>query len=258
MKATVRVRRLGIASIIIAVVTGLSMSAAGAVVVGSDNRTQITNTTASPHNAVARFRYTLTNGKGYSCTGFLIGPDTVATAAHCIVERTDTGRRHNPVASYAVAPGRNGSSMPYGSCTVKRLWAHPNYTGTRGDYRNYDYGYLKLNCRYAQSLKLARSDAASLAGNAVVVSGYPFDKPDYTMWKAGGSIISNDAYTAVYDADMEQGESGGPVWQYSVSCGYCVIAINTYEYNGFPPYNFGTRITTAVYNDLITGVNSIS
>jgi glutamyl endopeptidase len=50
----------------------------------------------------------------------------------------------------AVWPGRDGSSAPYGSCTVRTLYSVTGWTSSRGE--QYDYGALKLNCTVGNTI----------------------------------------------------------------------------------------------------------
>src|SRR5205085_1124434 len=50
------------------------------VIIGADNRVQVTNTSSFWARQTVLI-YSKVDGW---CTGFLIGPDTVATAAHCV------------------------------------------------------------------------------------------------------------------------------------------------------------------------------
>ncbi len=49
--------------------------------------------------------------RGLECTGTLIGPKHVVTAAHCVYDINDS---HQYVASINFAPGQNGNAEPYG------------------------------------------------------------------------------------------------------------------------------------------------
>lgn len=49
--------------------------------------------------------------RGLECTGTLIGPKHVVTAAHCVYDINDS---HQYVASINFAPGQNGNRQPFG------------------------------------------------------------------------------------------------------------------------------------------------
>ncbi len=89
----------------------------------------------------------LSNG----CTGTMVGPRVVLTAAHCLVNRGS-----NAYFSMSVAPAREGTSQPYGSyfvgpgvsntfVWVPSQWRNGAVCNTYSvECRRYDYGYLVL------------------------------------------------------------------------------------------------------------------
>ena len=106
-------------------------------IIGPDTRVRVTPTTTFPARATVLITFSL--GR---CTGWLIGPNTVITAGHCV--HPGGGGSFYPASSYRIYPGRNGGGSPYGSCTAKWLASVRGWT-TTGDDR-YDYGAIKLNC----------------------------------------------------------------------------------------------------------------
>jgi V8-like Glu-specific endopeptidase len=62
-------------------------------------------------------------GRGF-CTGALVAPDLVLTAAHCLFDK-ETGARIDPAGIEFMAGWRNGRAAAYR--TVRRAVTHPDY-----------------------------------------------------------------------------------------------------------------------------------
>lgn len=207
-------------------------------VIGTDGRTRVTDTTVFPYRAIVHISSSIGG-----CTGWMISSRTVATAGHCI---------HNGswATNVVVAPGRNGSSYPYGTCTAASLHSVSGWTSSKDT--NYDYGAIRLNCSVGNTTGWIgfRWTSSSLTGVAENISGYPGDKTTGTQWQHADQIRNTLTYKLEYQNDTYGGQSGSPVYQASHSAcsgGPCAIAIHT---NGGSTYNRGTRITEAVFNNL--------
>jgi len=80
---------------------------------GSDTRAMLTATTSWPWRTISQFRYGTKDES--RCTGTLIGPRHLVTAAHCINEKGT-----NTWGTIQVAPGKNGvGNEPYGKSVIK-------------------------------------------------------------------------------------------------------------------------------------------
>lgn len=170
-------------------------------VIGNDDRYQILSTTTFPYRAIAH----ITSNSG-GCTGWLIGPDTVATAGHCVygVSGWATNVR--------VFPGRNGSTIPFGSCGATRLFSVYGWTHDRN--RDYDYGAIKLDCKvgYSTGWFGYHWQAMDLTGQVTSLAGYPADKLYATLWQHDDQLRQTDKRAVYYANDTAPGESGAPVW----------------------------------------------
>ncbi|WP_124726802.1 trypsin-like serine peptidase [Staphylospora marina] len=214
-------------------------------VIGTDQRTQVTNTTAFPYRAIAHIESDIGG-----CTGWMIGPRTVATAGHCVY---DPGTRR--WASWAkVYPGRNGSSTPYGYANAVNFFSVSGWV-QNGD-TNYDYAAIKLDKDIGNSTGWIgyRWQSGSMNGIAENISGYPGDKAYGTQWQHADQIRETYTLKLHYANDTYGGQSGSPVYEsYHSSCGGpCSIAVHTNGVYGGNPYNRGTRITQTVYNNFNT------
>jgi V8-like Glu-specific endopeptidase len=113
---------------------------------GIDTRSIRTPTTLWPWRAISQFRYGSTDES--RCSGTLIGPRHLITAAHCINEQGT-----NNWFTIQVTPGKNGvgagqAQQPYGSSTIKpnpdpgteawyftpEPWRNPAQTGGQWDW----------------------------------------------------------------------------------------------------------------------------
>ena len=219
-------------------------------IIGPDTRYPITTTTTYPFRAVAEMDLTQGTSSG-RCTAWFIGPDTVATAGHCVHSGGSSGVWSTNV---RVFPGRSGSTTPYGSCTARRLYSVTGWTAN-GD-TNYDYGAVKLNCSIGSTVGWfgLHWQSASLTGQPTIIDGYPGDKP-YTQWGSNDVVRETDDRKLQYDNDTVGGMSGSPVYN-SVACNPCAIAIHTNGVFGGSPHNRGTRIVEPVFNNLIAWRNA--
>ena len=220
-------------------------------VIGTDSRYQITDTTAYPYRAIVFITFTQQGGN-YSCTGWLISPDTVATAGHCVAAGgSGSGWSSNVV----VSPGRNGSYIPYGSCGYRYL--NTVYGWINSGNRDYDYGTIKLNCSIGNTVGWFgfRWQSASLAGDPTYISGYPGDKAYATQWRSDDYVRISYDRRIYYANDSFGGQSGAPVWDNNSGCYPCGIAIHAYSIDS-TGYNGGTRINSEVFNNLVNWKNT--
>ena len=207
-------------------------------VIGDDNRTRVTTTASYPWSAIVHLEMTFPRGSG-TCTGWLIGPHTVATAGHCVYGRDEGGW----ATRVRVLPGRNGGQAPFGAVYATRLWAARDWTATEAPPA--DYGAIKIGTDLGTQAGWFgfRADGdTTLQGVTLNTAGYPGDKPFGTQWFTYGRVTGLTRSEVYFDLDIWSGQSGSPAWWRSGDT-RTVVAIVAY---GSRPYNFGTRITDAV------------
>lgn len=176
--------------------------AAQETVIGIDSRYRIYPAASGhPERAIGLLTFS-----GGSCTGWLINQNTVATAGHCVHQGNGGSFRTNVV----FFPGRDGPSVPFGSCTARTLFTVVGWA-TNGD-EQFDYGAVKLNCTVGNTTGWFGFfwQAASLVGLPVQVSGYPGDKPFGTHWSGSGDVQVSEVRKTRYMIDTFNGQSGGP------------------------------------------------
>lgn len=216
---------------------------------GPDDRVKIINTSVYPWRAHASLLITAADNSMWIGTGWFIGPHTLMTAGHVVyIKNSGVPGRDGWVRKIQVMPGRNENSLPYGSVTSSNFHSVTGWTDS-GD-ENYDYGAIILPTELGNTVGWfgfgVYSDADLLAsiGN---ISGYPGDKPAGTQWYDSRKIASVNSRKVYYDIDTAGGQSGSAVYRIINGARYAV-AIHAY---GGSATNSGTRIITAVYNNMV-------
>ena len=216
-------------------------------VIDPDSRVQIMDTTTFPGRAIAYLLVTWVDNTQGSCTGWYVGPRTLATAGHCVYN-TEAGTGHGWAKSIVVYAGRNGATLPYGTATSHRVFSVVGWTSS-GD-PAYDFGGIQTNETTGNAV--GYFGLTVLAGNtfpgAYTVQGYPGDKPAATMWRMSGAITNANINREWYNMDTFGGQSGSPLFRVA-SGKYYGYGIHTYGVS-LPPYfgNSATRITQTVFN----------
>jgi V8-like Glu-specific endopeptidase len=218
-------------------------------VLGQDDRIQITNTADYPWRVHASLLVTARDGSRWIGTGWFIGPHTLVTAGHVVyIKNSGVPGRDGWAQSVQVMPGRNGTTLPYGSVLTSNLRT-VNGWADRGD-PEFDYGAIILPSDLGSTTGWfgfgAYTDATLLA-SSVNISGYPGDKPAGTQWYHWNKVDSVGPRKVFYAVDTFGGQSGSAVYRIDNGERYGV-AVHAY---GGTASNSGTRITRAVFDNLV-------
>lgn len=216
---------------------------------GPDDRVQITTTNVYPWRAHASLLITARDGSLWIGTGWFIGPHTLMTAGHVVyIKNSGVDGRDGFVRSITVMPGRNGTTLPYGSVTSSNLRTVKGWADN-GD-EEHDYGAIILDTDLGATtgwLGFGVYDDSTLTSSVGNISGYPGDKPSGTQWYAARRIASVAARKVYYDIDTFGGQSGSAVYRIVDGKRYA-FAVHAY---GGATSNSGTRIVTPVYNNMV-------
>lgn len=233
-------------------------------IIGSDNRFCVTNTTVTPYRYTCRMYSVYKDGtkSAHPYSGFMIGPKTAVTAAHCVLGQKTLDH-------IVVIPGATNGIEPYGranSTTVTVTDAYVN-NGNAED----DWAVLELDSNIGNKTGYPKLKykLGSYVGTSVENTGYPAkyhcsiqnDNETYMISGRGTIRYSEEHDPFGYgrgilkgDWDATGGNSGGPVFAYYSDTGYTVIGILTggsYDdgdsYNSNSCYTRATRISSGMY-----------
>lgn len=238
-------------------------SSTGASIIGTDDRTRVSDTTAFPFSAIAYLELyddsgTLTG----TCTGTFVGPDVLLTAGHCLWQPGSAGFTKH----IRVVPGKDGTLEPFGSEYATDWWVPDAYINSAGN-DLFDWGEVRLPDTVLTSLiggwmQVGVLQDATLRepGFTPALVGYPADEPPATMW--GDSAPSFDAVEAHYldySIDTAPGQSGSAIWSLNPAKPYFGLVVGIHTSGGGPGPaggpgdNRGTRIDESLLADLLSG-----
>ena len=193
-------------------------------IIGTDNRTRVTNTTSFPYSAICSIHVTYPDGSSYTGTGTVISRKTVMTAAHVIYN----SGRGGFASRVTVSPGRNGTSYPLGTYNSTRLTMLAKYaTSTAAEN---DVGFINVGTNIGSRTGImgygSYSDA-SLNAATLRLAGYPGDKTAGTLWTHTGKPNGLTTTLIRSPIDTTGGQSGSPLFMSNNQ----VVGIHCETYN---------------------------
>lgn len=220
-------------------------------IIGSDDRVLINPTNVGPYcNTV---KLAITRGEShYLGSGFVIGEKFVMTCRHCVYDQTDGW-----VSSVTVIPAQNGSIHPCGTYSVEHYRIGGSFSGN--DLYNDDWAILRVNGNIGVTTGWLGVIANGAPYNTTVSNtGYPLVVNGVTdgnhMYLGTGKVTQSNGRVLKGKWDASGGNSGGPIYVYDNSAGYCLVGILSggSSDNALIKYTQGVRIDTWLYNTIVS------
>ena len=154
------------------------------------------------------------NGTGF-CTGSLIAPDLVLTAAHCLFDRSTKARINHETIEF-LAGWRNGRASAYRY--VRRAVVHPDYDydgNVSSDRVRNDVALLELQ-RPIKNTTVVPFETAQRPrkGDQVGVVSYAHDRSDAPSLQEVCGVLARQQGLLVMSCNVDFGASGAPIFTF--------------------------------------------
>lgn len=153
-------------------------------------------------------------GRGF-CTGALVAPDLVLTAAHCLFDR-NTGERLDHGRIEFMAGWRNGRAVAYR--TIRRAVIHPDYdfdADVTADRVRNDLALLELHHPIKNTrVTPFQTDDRPRKGQQIGVVSYAKGRSEAPSLQSVCKVMARQQGVLVMSCDVDFGSSGAPIFSF--------------------------------------------